>query len=254
MIYSLKMGGIRVIRDGRVLYFNARPVYVSVKTYAAIIEFRDQPYDRFFEKDGSVTGEALFITGNGSEIKVCDTYTACGGALKIVRSAAVVKQARDDLGFQTKVSFYQAVSDELKDFDCFSPGQWYRNNEYAADFALGKDLDLQYFWRKETWSGLPMFAMQHKRSGETVAMSRWAADATLPSLDRTATENYAYVDEKMTVGSFGVSKARPEALTYTYYGHMMATPLLRGSIQCAKDLSSIMPWRLPLAATTGSEP
>ncbi|MBR3431476.1 MAG: hypothetical protein IKG87_15395 [Clostridia bacterium] len=218
-------GGIRVIRDGRVLYFNARPVYVSVKTYAAIIEFRDQPYDRFFEKDGSVTGEALFITGNGSEIKVCDTYTACGGALKIVRSAAVVKQARDDLGFQTKVSFYQAVSDELKDFDCFSPGQWYRNNEYAADFALGKDLDLQYFWRKETWSGLPMFAMQHKRSGETVAMSRWAADATLPSLDRTATENYAYVDEKMTVGSFGVSKARPEALTYTYYGHMMATPL-----------------------------
>ena len=56
-------------------------------------------------------------------------------------------------------------------------------------------------------------------------MSRWAADATLPSLDRTATENYAYVDEHMTVGSFGVSKARPEALTYTYYGHMMATPL-----------------------------
>ena len=62
----------------------------------------------------------------------------------------MVKQARDDLGFQTKVSFYQAVSDELKDFDCFSPGQWYRNNEYAADFALGKDMDLQYYWRKET--------------------------------------------------------------------------------------------------------
>ena len=29
----------------------------------------------------------------------------------------------------------------------------------------------------------------------------------------------------MTVGSFGVSKARPEALTYTYYGHCIATPL-----------------------------
>ncbi len=86
-------------------------------------------------------------------------------------------------------------------------------------------MSLQYFWRKETWSGLPMFAMRHKESGEAVAMSRWEADATLPSLDRTATENYAYVDAKMTVGSFGVSKARPKALTYTYYGHMMATPL-----------------------------
>ena len=33
------------------------------------------------------------------------------------------------------------------------------------------------------------------------------------------------MDGKITVGSFGVSKAKPEALTYTYYGHMMATPL-----------------------------
>ena len=33
------------------------------------------------------------------------------------------------------------------------------------------------------------------------------------------------MDPRITVGSFGVSKARPEALTYTYYGHMIATPL-----------------------------
>ena len=29
----------------------------------------------------------------------------------------------------------------------------------------------------------------------------------------------------MTVGSFGVSLPKAEALTYTYYGHMMRTPL-----------------------------
>ena len=44
------------------------------------------------------------------------------------------------------------------------------------------------------YAGVFMFAMRNRDSGETVAMSRWAADATLPSLDRTATENYAYVD------------------------------------------------------------
>ena len=218
-------GGIIVEKGGRTLYFNARPVYVSVKTYAAINEFRDMAYEHAEEKEGTATGEALFVTGNGSEVFVRDVYTVQDNALKVVRHAEVRKRNSDDLGFQTKISFYQAVSDELRDFEYFSPGQWYRNNEYAADFALGKDMDLQYYWRKETYSGLPMFAMRHKESGETIAMSRWAADATLPSVDRTATENYAYVDPRMTVGSFGVSKARPEALTYTYYGHMMATPL-----------------------------
>ena len=218
-------GGVRVSRDGQLLYFNARPVYVSVKTYAAINEFRDVCYDRIREENGTVTGESLFVTGNGSEIEVRDEWSICSGTLRITRNAAVLKSGRDDLGFQTKISFYQAVSDDLRDFEYFSPGQWYRDNRYAADFAPGKNMDLQYFWKKETYSGLPMFAMQHKASGESIAMSRWAADASLPSLDRTATENYAYVDPLITVGSFGVSKARPEALTYTYYGHMMATPL-----------------------------
>ena len=218
-------GGIRVARENGTLYFNARPVYVSVKTYAAFNEFRDIPYDRTEERDGGVTGEALFVTGNGSEITVRDTWTVHGETLKIARHAEVRKRGEDDLGFQTKISFYQAASDNLRDFDYFSPGQWYLQNEYAAEFAPGKNMDLQYYWRKETWSGLPMFAMRHRKSGEAIALSRWAADATLPSLDRTATENYAYVDPKMTVGSFGVSKAQPEALVYTYYGHMMAVPL-----------------------------
>ena len=219
-------GGIRVKRGGKTLYFNHRPVYVSVKTYAAINEFRDVAYERVYEKDGTVTGEAVFVTKNGSEVFVRDTYEAFGGKiLKIGRDAEVRRADSDDLGFQTKISFCQALSDELRDFEYFSPGQWYLDNKYAADFAPGKNMDLQYYWRKETYSGLPMFAMRHKTGGETVAMSRWAADATLPSVDRTATENYAYVDPLMTVGSFGVSKARPEALTYTYYGHMMATPL-----------------------------
>ena len=224
-ILRFEDGGYRVMRDGQVLYFNARPVYVSVKTYAAINEFQDIGYDRILEKEDAVTGEAVFTTKNGSEIVVRDTYTACGETLKIARSATVLKGGSDDLGFQTKISFYPTASEELRDYDYFSPGQWYRSNEYAADFAPGKNMDLQYYWRKETYSGLPLFAMQHKASGETIALSRWAADATLPSLDRTTTENYAYVDPRITVGSFGVSKARPEALTYTYYGHMMATPL-----------------------------
>lgn len=224
-IISFQNGGLSVVKDGKELYFNHRPVYVSVKTYAAINEFRDCAYDTVQETDDGVLGEARFTTDNGSVLFVRDRYSIVSGSLKIARKTIVEKAAQDDLGFQTKLFFYQTQSDSLDDYYYFSPGQWYRDNQYAGAYALGKNMDMQYYYRKETYSGLPMFAMQHMGSGETISMSRWSANATLPSLDRTSTENYAYVDAKMTVGSFGVSKAKPEALTYTYYGHMMATPL-----------------------------
>ena len=96
---------------------------------------------------------------------VRDRYDAIGGALKIARRTVVERAAADDLGFQTKISLYQAQSDDLRAFDYFSPGQWYRQNEFAADYAPGKNMDLQYYWRKETYSGLPLFAMRAKETG-----------------------------------------------------------------------------------------
>jgi len=218
-------GGLEVKKDGDLLYFNHRPIYVSVKTYGAINEFRDMAYESVYEKNGSVFAEGRFITDNGSVLFVRDEYKIVDAALKIARKTLVEKANEDDLGFQTKIFFYQAKSDELTDFHYFSPGQWYRDNKFAGVYALGKNMNMQYYYRRETYSGLPMFAMQNIASGETISMSRWAPCETLPSLDRTSSENYAYVDAKTTVGSFGVSKAKPEALTYTYYGHMIATPL-----------------------------
>ena len=75
-------GGIRVARKDETLYFNARPVYVSVKTYGAINRFRDIPYDEVREEGGAVTGRSVFVTENGSEIAVLDTYTVRDGAQK----------------------------------------------------------------------------------------------------------------------------------------------------------------------------
>lgn len=72
-----EQGGIRVLKGEKLLYFNARPVYVSVKTYGAVNVFRDTAYERVYGEDQSVIGEALFVTGNGSEIQVRDTYSVC---------------------------------------------------------------------------------------------------------------------------------------------------------------------------------
>ena len=43
-------GGIWIEKNGKTLYFNRRPVWVSVKTYGAVNVFRDQPYDSVTEK------------------------------------------------------------------------------------------------------------------------------------------------------------------------------------------------------------
>jgi len=226
-VIDFKNGGCKVTKNGKTLYFNDRPIYLSVKTYGAMSEFRDIAYETVTEAYGGVRAEGRFVTDNGSVFFIRDMYSIESGALKIARETIVEKANADDLGFQTKLFFYAAESDNLDEYNYFSPGQWYKHNEFASRRSLGKRTNYQYYWRKETYSGLPLFAMQNIASGETIAFSRWAANATLPSLDRVASENYAYVDPKITVGSFGVSKAKPEAITYTYYGHAMHTPLPR---------------------------
>ena len=218
-------GGIWIEKNGKTLYFNRRPVWVSVKTYGAVNVFRDQPYDSVTEKADGAVCLGCFETENRSVLRFRDEWTLLEGRLKIDRRVNVEKAREDDLGFQTRIFFYQAGPDSLAEYEYFAPGQWYLDNRYAAPYAMGKDPDLQYYWRKETHFALPMFAMRSRTTGETICLSRWAADATLPSLDRMTRENYAYVDPKITVGSFGVSRAKPEALTYTYYGHCIATPL-----------------------------
>ena len=65
-------GGLSVQKDGRELYFNRRPVYVSVKTYGALNEFRDIPYEDVRAEDGAVCAQARFETDNGSVLLVRD--------------------------------------------------------------------------------------------------------------------------------------------------------------------------------------
>ena len=146
--YELRFqnGGLEIWKKDTLLYFNHRPIYVSVKDYGGIQRFRDVPYDKVAEcGDGSIRAEGRFTTDNGSVIFVKDRYSIADEVLKIARTAIVEKVDEKDLGFQTKIFFYQAASDELRDYDYFSPGQWYQDNRYAASYCLGKNMDLEYY-------------------------------------------------------------------------------------------------------------
>ena len=220
---AFENGGLKIVKNGETLYFNARPIYVSVKTMGAISVFGDIPYDRIYQDGEKVCADGVYTSKNGSQFAISDEYSVSGQEFKIARSVKVLEKGDEDLGFQTKIGFWAAESDQVEDYHYFSPGEWYKHNEYAPAHAQGKVMTVNYYWRKETYSGLPMFAMQNIASGESICLSRWAADVTLGSVDRVSSENY--VDPKCSIGALGVSRPNPEALLYTYYNAAIRVPL-----------------------------
>lgn len=250
-------GGVYVFKEDRCLYYNARPLYVSIKDISAVCVFKDVPYAETKKlSESKVEASGHFVSENGSEFLITDTYEIVAGSktkgntaeenttgetndglgtasanvfvnvlglLTIHRKVEVLKKAERDLGFQTKIGLWMKDSDNMDDYNFFSPGEWYKHNEFANENAMGRRTDLSYYWRKETYSGLPMFSMQHIESGETVCFSRLNADVKLGSVDRVDSESY--VDPKATIGALGVSKPNPEALLYTYYGAKLTKPI-----------------------------
>ena len=73
-LLSFRDGGVEVLRGGKLLYFNRRPMYALVKTVLSITEFYDAPYEKT-EQDGSrVIAEGVLKTPTGEELGMKDVY------------------------------------------------------------------------------------------------------------------------------------------------------------------------------------
>ncbi len=208
-------GGVEVLRDGKMLYFNRRPIYAFIKTVLSITEFYDAPYETIRQDGDCVIAEGVLKSPTGAELGMRDVYEAAGTGFKISRTTTVLKNV-DDYGFASKISFVMAASDKVLDYDYFAPANWYRQNEYSKPYSMGYDKDCEYFWRNEINYTLPLFAVQNKASGEMVMLSRWAGDVTMRDMNFVQSEHI--VDRKFTIGSIGFSKPTNETLNYLYYG------------------------------------
>ncbi|NLN41746.1 MAG: hypothetical protein GX160_07160, partial [Clostridiales bacterium] len=208
-------GGIQVLKDGSLLYYNKRPMYAFIKTALSITEFYDKAYDDICEEEGRIVAKGVLKSPAGSELAFTDIYETSGSGFKVSRTVKVLKKV-DDFGFASKFALVLAASDNMRDYDYFAPANWYRQNEYAAPHVVGYDLDCEYFWRNEVMYTLPLFAVQNRASGEMVMFSRWAADITMRDLNFVRSEHI--VDPKFTIGAIGVSKPENKTLNYLYYG------------------------------------
>ncbi|MCR5503550.1 MAG: glycoside hydrolase family 76 protein [Lachnospiraceae bacterium] len=214
---SFESGGVKIRRGGETLYYNNRPMYAFVKTAMAVTEFFDSAYDAAAESEGgAILATGILQTPNGSKLRFEDLYKRAGEGILISRTLTVLSKGEDDLGFASKISFVLNGADTIRDYDCFAPATWYKDNEYARPHVIGFDPDCEYHLRKETGLTLPLFAAQNKKSGETIMLSRNKADLTLPGR-RTHTFSQM-IDRECTAGSIGLSKPENKTISYLYYG------------------------------------
>ena len=210
-------GGVKIEKDGSVLYFNRRPMYFFVKTTMAVTEFFDKAYDEIRKtEDCAVTAEGCFDTPNGSRLELMDVYEVREHGISIARTLTVAEKGGEDLGFASKISFVLAGAEGVRDYDCFAPATWYKDNEFARPYVIGYDPDCEYFWRKETALTLPLFAARSRKNGETVMLSREKADVTLPG--RKKYHFTQVIDRDYTTGALGLSKPENKTVNYLYYG------------------------------------
>ena len=218
---NLAGGAVAVQKDGVLLYCNRRPMAVTVKTAFALNRCYEAAYDEVSTLAGSLTARGVLAIPSGSAFAFEDVFESTRDGFRVSRKVRVLR-AGDDLGFSTKFSLVMAESADVRDYNCFAPGAWYKQNEFAPDYTVGKDLDCEYFWQKETCYALPLFAMQNISSGEAVSLSRWAADITMRNTEIVQSENN--VDPLFTIGSIGMSKPGDTTLNYMYYGYAVRTP------------------------------
>ena len=172
-----------------------------------------------FRRDGGrVRARGEIRTGKGSTFRFEDTFESRGeeGAFRLSRDVRVVRAEKDDLGFGTRVSFGLPDSNDPKDYDSFAPGAWYKQNEKVPDHAIGADLGQRYFWYRETRFALPLFALQGRRSGEVVAVSRAKADIRASDIYERTFD--CRTDPSFTYGSLGMSAHEGLSIDYVYPG------------------------------------
>ena len=61
-VLHFENGGLEVRRDGECLYFNRRPIYVSVKDYGGRMIFRDIPYETVEADGDAIAACGTFVT------------------------------------------------------------------------------------------------------------------------------------------------------------------------------------------------
>ncbi len=214
--------GLSITPDGisAAPVFNAQPAQILVKV-ASSTENTDAPafaaaYSSVNE-DGhqTILARATIITANGSSFVVSDTYRKGDGegAFTVARTVTVENANANDLGWNSRFALGFAQPKTIDQYHFFAPGLWYDKNANAAPGAFAGDYSNNYFYWRETRTGLPIVMMQDEPSGTALTIAHLHPD---PSSGVDERSQDWLVDSSVQYASLGAQKAPQVELALVY--------------------------------------
>ena len=87
---SFRDGGLEVAQDGRLLYFNRRPLFVTVKTASAISAFYDAPYTEIVPDGDGLRASGILTVPSGASFSFTDRYQPSDAGFVLSRQVRVL--------------------------------------------------------------------------------------------------------------------------------------------------------------------
>ncbi len=197
-----------------------QPAQVLIKTASTDLNADEPSFASGYSSikqngDGSILAGAVVETTNGSRFALLDNYRAGTepGTFIVARTVRVEVANRNDLGFNSRYTVGFARPVKLEDYHFFAPGIWYDDNSHVVRRAIASNHQDNYFYYRETRSGLPFIMMQDPAGGTTLSLAH-----ILPNSSSGADETSPkwLVDPSIQYASLGAQKVPRVALALMY--------------------------------------
>ncbi|MGD0479091.1 MAG: hypothetical protein ABSA42_02895 [Terracidiphilus sp.] len=197
-----------------------RPAEILIKRAEADQNAEEPVYSEPYaqvtrERDGSVLAQTDVVTGSGSRFRVADVYRASStrGSFVLTRTVRVSEANAADQGFNSRFAIGFSNPGPLDQYYFFAPGIWYDKNSHVVPGAIASDYNDNYFYYRETRSGLPMIMMQDDATGTALSIAHLHPNSS-SGADETSAD--WLVDPSVQYASLGAHKVPQVAIALVY--------------------------------------
>lgn len=194
-----------------------RPLAVEVVDTSRRSEWIEEDYSSAVSQEDCLICSGDLKTPHGTHFHVEDRYScpAISHMVEMQRSIRIDTPSPHDIGFMSRFCVRNARQVELKDYEVFVPGIWYRDNRNVPPMALASDLSDSAFLFREDRLPLPMAMLRDKNSGLSLALIHKSPNGSTFLGDRGLER---VVDERMQFGSLGVIAQHQAGLAFVFPG------------------------------------
>ncbi len=211
--------GIQIeINNSNFLYEQKSPLHAEIVSAEGITNWVTSPYQQVkVLTDSTVTCTGSLSSKEGTTISFTDTYSTIDqkGTFEMRRKTKVIKSNPTETGFSTRISFSKNSPSDLKSYDFFVPGIWYKDNKYVTKKSLASNYSDLEFWFRDDRLPLPCILLMDKQNGNTFSLIHKDPEGNTfkeeDGLDRI-------IDERIKFASIGLKNNSWPEIGITYPG------------------------------------